>query len=447
MVDLNLSSFCARVESHNFIEYEMRLASYLKTFPTNEFRARQINGIKLMVSLMDMSKEENVFQLAFLMWWLVDKFVDILHDGFLLQIFDLDQAIKLIIESPPQLIIHGRRMDMFKPRPTMNISISLYNCIKFIGQFTNDQDVYTKCCHLLKQMPKKLEGPIMDPGQILYLMKYNLYVDTSSNVTQGQPHFDKIHDFYQSIFGPDSHLAISEDKFIKDIQSAYYLQALQSRGVKTQETHGQIDYVVLADQIVKSNSWLPLTTHCINSRLLCDIDPGTIKNIESILLEIGKSPISEQKEHLFDSKIAQTLRFIDENDDVVMNSIANQALVYVKDKPQKIKDLDIKYKHDLLCELYNKKIADPNCKFSHNLMRNAVKDGRIWLVKFLVSHGVATKNLPCYGRWKQDLESKQLIDIVSEPYKDYHGFGEEYSAKKQTERDKMREYLLVNNYI
>ena len=54
-------------------------------------------------------------------------------------------------------------------------------------------------------------------------------------------------------------------------------------------------------------------------------------------------------------------------------------------------------------------------------MRNAVENGVLWITKFLIDKGCPTKNLPSYGQWKHELESRQLIEILKEKVENHSG--------------------------
>jgi len=102
---------------------------------------------------------------------------------------------------------------------------------------------------------------------------------------------------------------------------------------------------------------------------------------------------------------------------------------------------------DTLIALYDTKIAKPNSKFSHNLMRHAVDNGVLWLVKFLIKHGVPTRNLPSYGIFKHELESKQLRAILKATTTKNSDSGKKWHNEKEARCKIVQKYLIKNRYI
>src|SRR5579863_3670783 len=166
-------------------------------------------------------------------------------------------------------------------------------------------------------------------------------------------------------------------------------------------------------------------------------------SINNIVFE--KVEEKEDFETILKNKIDAKLCFLDKTDYIEMWSIAISAFVYVSDDTYNENENILK--RNMLTELYERGIAEPNSKFSHNLMREAADEGRLWLVKFLISKGVRTKDLPSYGAWPWNLESKQLTSILLELEKDYSNYGQEYINNKTKARKRVYNFLLENNYI
>src|SRR6185295_2890670 len=70
-------------------------------------------------------------------------------------------------------------------------------------------------------------------------------------------------------------------------------------------------------------------------------------------------------------------------------------------------------KRDLLIQLYERNLVEPNSYRSHYLMREAAEMGVLWIVKFLISKGCRTKNLILhkYLDEKHD-DNRQLKEIL-----------------------------------
>src|SRR5208283_5373422 len=100
------------------------------------------------------------------------------------------------------------------------------------------------------------------------------------------------------------------------------------------------------------------------------------------------------------------------------------AVIYVNDTH--CEDTKVAHKKYKLIALYDTKLVDPCSKFSYNLMRYAVSDGNLWLVKLLIGYGVPIKNLPKYGTWDDDIESQQLLEILRYPVPPSWEYGKLY---------------------
>lgn len=466
----------------NFIDYDKKLQQYLMQEGMIEsFAATKIEGLKGMVANLDMKKSTDVDQISFLMWMLIDEFVILLNNGFLWTVIDLDFFEKILTTNVPALNIVG--FAGYTPLGgsigSSNESLPYYNCIKFIGQYTNEQWVYDKCLRILEALTEKIDGPIKNPPVIMYLMNYNNNsdIDTTKNKFKIKSpkwgHIDKLHDFKYSVYNPDPSHERQYNRYKRDLQLSFR---------RLVNDFGQnVAAICLADCMVHSHYHVIKDTTSI-SRFYSKISDSKLESdVEQILIKISDvvmpihipnpnpnpnqnpnpnpSPITKIQ-HIINEKI----RFIDKTDYSKMWSLAIEAFVYVKDSRSgsdngndngndSDSDSDnnnkesIILKRELLMELYRRNLAEPNSKFSHNLMRNAAESGRLWLVKFLIMHGVPTRDLPEWGSWPWVLESKQLADILLEPVKDYSGFGQKWIAERTRDRKNVYDYLIGGNYI
>jgi hypothetical protein len=176
-----------------------------------------------------------------------------------------------------------------------------------------------------------------------------------------------------------------------------------------------VAYVCLANAIVKSHYHVIEDSEFIAGRLEYKDSytklPGTgtsehiireiLINISNVILPLPnkRATVAELIKIYYENseKINAKLQFIDESDYTEMETIAREAYIYVSDynynEPRNV------IKRDTLFELYARGIAKPESPFSHNLMRNAVFHARMWLVKFLISKGVQTKNSPTFRNY------------------------------------------------
>lgn len=433
----------------DFEDYEHKFEQYLiQRNIVDEFQTTKLEGIKCMVRKLNMKRSDDVNQLAFLMWMLIEDFIILLNNGFLLEIIDLDYFSDVILKEAPELKItsfHGLT-PLGGWGSTSNDSLPYYDCIKFIGQYTNQQNVYDKCLKLLETLPTKLEGPIKEPTTIMYLMNYNpnKNICTKNNKFKTKPggkHIDKLYDFSNSIYSPNPSHERQYNRYKQDLQYAF----------KDLSSTNELAHLCLTNHMVHSHYHVIKNTDSVTT-FYSRIKDERVENIvKQLLIDISNTAfkkVEEKKEDdetILKNKIDAKLRFLDKTDYTEMWSIAISAFVYVSDDTYNEKKNILK--RDMLIELYERCIAEPDSKFSHNLMREATDGGRLWLVKFLISKGVKTKDLPSYGAWPWNLESKQLSSILLEPEKNYSNYSQEYINDKTKNRKIVYNFLLENNYI
>ncbi|XWV25373.1 hypothetical protein QJ856_gp0391 [Tupanvirus deep ocean] len=429
----------------DFSDYDNKFHCYLvKNNLVEKVKMLQLAGIKEMVNKFDMFSHEDVNQLAFLMWMLIKYFKTLLNDGYLLEKIDLDFFEKQITNVIPELNITGFSgcTPLGGPRGHSSDSLPYYDCIKFIGQYTRQQDIYDKCLKILEALPIKLKGPILDPPEVLYLMQYNKHVDTSKNKHKQKVRpMNKIHSFKYSIYQPNPSHQRQYDRYKKDIQQAYYDVALNV---------DPVGMVCLTNQLVHTHYHVIKDTNNIRFLSKININNTAYQSIAQILREINEQTViinenqnSQKKFNRIKKIINKTLRFISKDDESEIWDIFINAFIYVSDKDY---DKEI-LKRDMMIELYERGLVDPNSKLSHNLMRNAADNGILWIIKYLISKGCITKNLPEYGSWKWDLESRQLKDILEKEVKDYHNYGKKWVQEKTKAKLNVYNYLVQNNYI
>lgn len=432
------------LEFGNHATYLNKFNSFiLLKFSTDAFSQCKMDALKLMITKSDMINS-NIDQLSFLLWMLPTEFKTLLNDGSLK--FDLTKLKRLILGHSPSVTMD----QSFGITPLGGFATSFsrsnahYNCVKFIGQFTNDQEVYDECLSILEAMPLKLKGPIKDPDTCMYLMNYNPNVNTDMNKWKTKPigkSINKLNDFYDSIYSPSPSYNLEYTRYHHDIASAY-----ESLG-------SDIAITCLVDKF--SRDWRGVMTHTSQLRDRVkgyNLRTETVARMETILSEIDKQKYVTEVEETDDMKRARItkevhdeLKILDSRDYEEMMSIGITADVYVNE--ENFESLEIWGKRCQLTTLYETGVADPNAQFSHNLIRNATESGNLWLVKTLVGYGVPTKNLPKYGAWDHVRESQQLCDILKEQVRDSGGFGLSHVLNKIKLRKKVTQYLTENQLM
>lgn len=389
-------------------EFKKKLKTYLRTKGlVAQFKKSWIDSVRRVVQALNLKNDNDVEQLEFMMWHSNKKpMIELLNDGTLK--FDIDDFCEKILINTPE--IGPIRVHSMTPINSMSAeftgSLDHYSCLKFIGQFTKNQQIYDKCVDTLQEMPK-LRGLLMQPVDVLVMYQFNGNVDTSRNVGNiPTPHMDKLHDYWNSTYSPPPSTEKQYNRYKREINTACYTNAL---------TGGLIELIVLLNQMFGQH-W----RMCRNSKELkllanSNMSDEMFNELEKLLIEISTMELHEKDPMVSaQKKITRNLRLLTKDDEQAINDIFIDAFVYVKDNKY---ENEI-YKRDMLIAVYQQKLVDPNSKLSHNLMRNACASGVLWIVKFLISQGCPTKNLPAYGAWKWSSDSLQLSDILKEPKHD-----------------------------
>jgi hypothetical protein len=433
-------------------EYETNLNKYLKKNNLEEsFKNCKLDALKRVIDQLNMNIYEDIKLLSYLTVDYQNKLI-IIFD-YLMTKIDLDFFEDKILNNIPALHVVG--FNGFTPlggfRAQSTIGIDYYNCIKFIGLNTKTQEIYDKCIEILKKMPEKLEGRIINPSEVMYLLKYNFNVDTTKN-NKGIKTVctNKLHDLTYSVYRPNPSFEKEYNTYKHKICAAYEFNAQSNQNFMTKicfmnniikrqkyrilnDISKISDYCKFDDEI---NDEIKKTLFDIHNQKFDLIDE---KNDDFKIIKVGEAA------SFWQDKINEELKILDESDENEISTIGSDAYICASDNNYNKKN----YEHDRLIAIYEIGLAKIDSKFSHNLMRNAVDSGRLWLVKFLVSKGVTTKNIPVYGqKYKWEFEALQLSDILKQDYRfKSWTHSPEYVAKKQAARKIIQDYLMENNLI
>ena len=103
--------------------------------------------------------------------------IQLMHEGLILNENFIDVIQNKMIKTPELNVYRNGKLNPLSfARAICNESIPYYNILKFISQYTNSTNIYEKCRQILKSMPEKINGPILNPPDLLFLMQYNQYV-------------------------------------------------------------------------------------------------------------------------------------------------------------------------------------------------------------------------------------------------------------------------------
>ena len=136
------------------------------------------------------------------------------------------------------------------------------------------------------------------------------------------------------------------------------------------------------------------------------------------------------------------IKFIQPSDHSQIAKIIKNALVRVEDEKN-----ELSQHRDLLIELYNCGMIKPNSNTSYILIRNASTLGRIWLVNFLISKGVPSKNIPSCNFKTVDFLSKQLEEILTSDVSTYYAFSNAQIERMKINKKILYDSLKTNNHI
>lgn len=431
----------------DFNDYDNKLECYLQDKGIKkEFTECKLHGIMNMVDKFNLYNLKDVKQLSFVMWKLRKYFIKLLHNGYLLTKINFDMFENKILgyDSTTRVVRHRGMTPLGGLEVDIDLKIFYLDCIKFIGQFTNQQEIYEKCLNILENSQKKLSNNHL-PSRIMYLMRYNEYVNVDNNkVTENIFHMDKLSNFYHNVFtiAPSQEEQYERYKF--EIMEVYH-DIAKFKSSRYSGKAKQIGYVCMTDFMVKNyyhviddTDRISYHTKMFRSTTLDSIISEILCEISDQVILLDEELAARKKERKIKKKIDNNLRFVSSNDKVEILNIFKNAYIYVKDVEY---DTEI-FERDMLIQLYERGIVDPNSDITYALIRDAVENGVLWIVKFLIEKGCQVRNLPPSGNGK-----KQLHEILTEPVRDDLGFGKEWVAEQTEARINLLNYLIDNRYI
>lgn len=326
-----------------------------------------------------------------------DIMISFLHEGVFRNVINLKHIEIEFLKCIPA--IYGKRDWSAKASDT----IEYYNILKFLGQYTRSQEVYEACINILLQLMKlvdnkSLPGMIIDYRNMMYLFNFNSNVDTSKNpiklrYTAG----DNYKEFNSSIYQPEPNDEYSYRLYTNALQWQTYCIAASSKTT--------LSTVLFLKEVVLHGFHETIDSKLISKSVSFPLTSDFLKQIDEALRILSTTEMKEDvKSFKIEPEVSvyDILRFVDAKDPkcTVLDDIAHKLICYPSDTFQK----------QLFEKLYELKLTSPDSNFSHNIMRHAVYNNRVDLVKYLISQGVKTTDLPTYRfRLYGDL---QLIDIA-----------------------------------
>ena len=468
-------------------EYKSKLECWLeKNYLTEAFKARQLAALQIMISKLNFTKCQDVKQLAFMMWMLPEEFEILLNTGK--TPINLVHMKKIILETPPAIHITGFLSGDF------NDSLPYYDCLKFIGQFTNSQTVYDDCLEILYAMPEKLVGPILDPFEVGHLFGYNKHVDTSKNKFKPESKeildswtvtIDKADSFKHSIYQPNPTQDREYDRYKSEIKEIYL--GMMKPVIYVSDGTLKLTGSEIGSDISKLTSCICLLSHVLVSfgfafnfgnlvsRNVFDLSSETLEIIRQHLLDVSQCepfPKDQTIKLQNDKVVEETFRFLTKENERGVDRVLSNACIWISDElntqlekasrgeleiePNNKSDMELQkrieidgVKKILLEQIYERGLADANSKVSHNFMRMAAEDGRLWVVKYLIGKGCPVKDLPKHGHENRPWirENRQIRDILEEKVNDPCGFGKVWQKERTKDKLRVLAYLEANNLL
>jgi hypothetical protein len=394
-------------------DFDAKCWRYLfdKSITCKQYNNYNVLILKRLVSSLTIDRRDDAKFLGVLMWNICSQnMMEIINDGFIIK---LD-------------IIEGYVCDVTTYGVWKSFdSYYYYNILKFIGQYTSSQIVYDRCLIMLETLiwelgENVLHENVINPFDMLYLLSFNQNVDTKKNrMTNLYIPGNKEYIFTKSAYHQElSDMDIIYDKYVVSIQYELYRMAKL-------HNYSSLTMIGFVRNVVQQHyPIIDIDTMKRSIRVCIDNIPFTNKVIRT-LIDMSNTPLIPKLNK------QSPARSID--DDIV------DTLVCVMD--------DYYNKRKMLITMYNTKFITPNSSYSHDLLRYAVDQGMLWLVKFLISQGVPTQNLPIYSNYPRALESLQLFDILNSNPKDRFGYGPHYMNSLKQERNKVASYLIKYNLI
>lgn len=278
--------------------YEKKLGNYLhKRGLTQKYDECRIEALKNMLNKLNMNKRDDIHQLAYVMWnkSLYEYLLVLLDNGELLKIIDLDKFAEVMIKNPPFVELRGRMQCI------IGDTCAHYSCIKFIGQFTKSQEVYNKCVSIVKSLPKELNGPIIKPFDVLYLMSFNKWVKVETLTDEILKNKDKMIDvigikefFFYSIYCPNPSQEEYYYRYLEDIEASH-IELYNLRNACSvliaEKTQDLISTICLADIIIHSHYSTIQNTKNLAFYCQSIMKSNCILEISQILVDINREEI------------------------------------------------------------------------------------------------------------------------------------------------------------
>ena len=159
----------------DFLKADLFITHYIKEQGLEEeiknLKKEAVSSILHNLDFIDNKQEAKVFD--YTLWYHPDESKEILNENP--AIFKFDQLCEKLKTNPPTLYITGNagNTPLGGPRGQSSATVPLYGILKFVGQYTQDQQQFDQSLATVQHMADLIDGPISDANEILFLMNMN----------------------------------------------------------------------------------------------------------------------------------------------------------------------------------------------------------------------------------------------------------------------------------
>lgn len=338
--------------------------------------------------------------------------------------FHLSHIIDELEKAPPAIMINGCHGHTPLGGLTAKIktTTSYYGILKFIGQYTNNRNIFNSCIKTAEFLRDKIDGPIATIDEILFLMAENKNLQNLPSFPRPRVAlFHKKKDFKTSIYRPAPCQSEQYDEVKKRFGNG--LSKLDSLAAK----------VLLVKELMSRHFYLPSSLEegfgTVPTKVFYDYDFELTINQRKQLITLAEE-IFDESAHLLPQideaqlakksalEIIAGLRLEDSSE---LTDIISMALIYHKDDiDAHPRELDKKLAFE---EIFKSKIVPVDSDMAHFAIRQASVFGRVWALKFLIEQGVSF-NPPPYHKfriWLNPINQLSPLELASSKFHSKNG--------------------------
>lgn len=298
------------------------------------------------------------------------------------------------------------------------ISSQLYGVVKFIGQFTNDREIYQKCQDCVRSLPEMMGG-LKSAAEVSFLMSFNSEIPNLKIIPRPKGwagNFNRKLDFKESVHRPPLSDESEYDFIKKEISKFFALLA---------EAGDKLPAILLFENISSSYVGIPNSIEHFERMLLnrhhIKCSANLLQTITNIYSELSNYEFVVPSETDHQQKLAKekVAGLSEDNGDIFeIERIISDCLIYVEDDAD-VRNIDL---NKLLAfkALFEQNIVKNDSPLAHHAIREAVSKKSVWVLKYLINKGV-TLTPPPYDPfyiWKFKEDTMTLLEILNDKFKE-----------------------------